>query len=144
MTSPVAPALLPSVAVTSPITGHRKHPARAMMRMLKSDGARHLYYRYENNTYAPMLGGARIYYYTKSEDVKPFPPGLRMISGLAMTRNASDTKSLGLLISCDHGLQTQYLPNATSHPGGCSAIAMGITFPSCGLASGNLTSDDFL
>ncbi|CAD6589491.1 MAG: hypothetical protein TREMPRED_005378 [Tremellales sp. Tagirdzhanova-0007] len=105
--------------------------------------APHLYYRYENNTYAPMLGGARIYYYTKSEDVKPFPPGLRMISGLAMTRNASDTKSLGLLISCDHGLQTQYLPNATSHPGGCSAIAMGITFPSCGLASGNLTSDDF-
>ena len=115
-----------------------------MMRMLKLVGPRQLYYRYANNTYAPMLGGTRIYYYTKNEDVKPFPPGLRMISGLAMSRNASDTKSQGLLISCDHGLQTPYLPNATSHPGGCSAIALGITFPSCGLASGALTSDDYL
>jgi len=36
-----------------------------------------------------MLGGARIYYFTKSKDVKPFPPGLRMVSGTAQSRNAS-------------------------------------------------------
>ncbi|EIW68134.1 hypothetical protein TREMEDRAFT_45085 [Tremella mesenterica DSM 1558] len=101
-----------------------------------------LFYRYPNNTYQPMLGGARIYYFMKSPNVKPFPPGLRMITGSAVTRNASDPKSLGVMISCNHGLQTQYLPNATAHPNGCSAISLGIFFPSCGLASGDLDSPD--
>ncbi|KLO11497.1 hypothetical protein SCHPADRAFT_831049 [Schizopora paradoxa] len=101
-----------------------------------------LYYQDKNGTFSPILSGNRIYYFTKSEDVKPFPPGLRMISGLAGTRNASDTHSFGVKISCNHGLQTQYLPNGTSHPEGCGAISLGIYFPSCGLANGTLDSED--
>ncbi|WRT69280.1 uncharacterized protein IL334_006264 [Kwoniella shivajii] len=101
-----------------------------------------LYYRHPNNTLTAILGGVRIYYFNKNKDVKPFPPGLNMISGLAMKRDLAATQSLGLKIACDHGLQTQWLPNGTSHPGGCSAISMGIYFPSCGLANGALTSAD--
>ena len=101
-------------------------------------------YQYQNKTFSPILNQNRIYYFTKTDDTKPFPPGLRMITGLATTRNASDTHSLGVKISCNHGLQTQYLPNGTSHPEGCGAIAMGVYFPSCGLANGTLDSEDHL
>lgn len=76
--------------------------------------------------------------------MKPFPPGLRMISGMAMLRNDSDIRTMGIKISCNHGEQTKFLPNGTTHPGGCKTIAMGIFFPSCGLASGALDSDDHL
>nr|ODN90519.1 WSC domain-containing protein [Cryptococcus depauperatus CBS 7841] len=101
-----------------------------------------LYYRYENNTFSPILSGTRIYYYTKGDNVKPFPPGLKMITGKAMSKDLSNTKTLGVRISCDHGEENAWLPNATSHPGGCLAIAMGSFFPSCGLASGDLDSED--
>lgn len=101
-----------------------------------------LYYRFANNTFSPLLGGARIYYFTKATNIQPFPEGFRMISGTAMARNVSDTKSMGVMISCDHGLQTKFLPNATSHPGGCSTISMAIYFPSCG--NGALDSTDHL
>lgn len=67
-----------------------------------------------------------------------------MITGTAMTRNASDIKAFGIKISCNHEIQTQWLPNGTSHPDGCTGIAMGIFFPSCGLASGDLDSEDHL
>ncbi|KAK4685363.1 hypothetical protein P7C73_g4788, partial [Tremellales sp. Uapishka_1] len=101
-----------------------------------------LFYRYENNTYAPMLSASRIYYYTKSADVKPFPPGLRMITGSSMSRDLTGIATQGVKISCDHGDQSAWMPNATSYPGGCSAISLGIFFPSCGLASGQLDSSD--
>jgi len=103
-----------------------------------------LYYRFENNTYAPILSDTRIYYFTKSNDVKPFPQDFRMISGLATTRNHSATQTSGVAISCNHGTQTKFLPNATSHPGGCTSISTGIYFPSCGLANGATVSDDHL
>ncbi|WWC98185.1 hypothetical protein V866_005076 [Kwoniella sp. B9012] len=101
-----------------------------------------LYYRHPNNTFTPVLGGVRVYYFNKNKDVQPFPPGLNMISGLAMKRDLTATQSLGIKISCDHGLQTQWLPNGTSHPGGCGSISMGIYFPSCGLANGATSSSD--
>ncbi|KAK8844091.1 hypothetical protein IAR55_006885 [Kwoniella newhampshirensis] len=102
-----------------------------------------LYYQFTNGSFAPILGGARIYYFVKSKDVKPYPPALQMISGTAMSKNLSDTKTLGVMISCDHGLQTPWLPNGTSHPGGCSTISLGIFFPSCGLENGAITSHDY-
>lgn len=98
-----------------------------------------LMYQYPNGTFVPMLGSTRIYYFTRGDPV-PFPPGLRMITGMAMSRNVSDTRSFGLRISCNHGLEGSYLPNGTSHPEGCKAIAMGIFFPSCG--DGRLDSPD--
>jgi hypothetical protein len=91
-----------------------------------------------------MVGATRIYYFTKTKDTKPFPLGLRMITGMAMTRNVSDPKAAGVAIACDGGLQTPWLPNGTSHPGGCGGVNMGIYFPSCGLASGDLDSPDHL
>ncbi|WWD21253.1 hypothetical protein CI109_105737 [Kwoniella shandongensis] len=99
------------------------------------------YYQFPNGTFAPLLGGSRIYYFTKG-NVKPFPPALQMISGTAMSKDLSDTRTLGVQISCDHGQATKWLPNGTSHPGGCSAISLGIFFPSCGLENGALDSDD--
>ncbi|WVF65345.1 hypothetical protein IAT40_000071 [Kwoniella sp. CBS 6097] len=101
-----------------------------------------LYYRHPNNTFSPILGSTRVYYFVKSSEIKPFPPGFRMISGLSMRRALQDDASLGIKISCNHGLQTQWLPNGTSHPDGCTAVAMGIFFPSCGLADGSIDSDD--
>lgn len=86
-----------------------------------------------------MIGGMRIYYFLKGPDVKPFPKGMHMISGTSMKRDATDKKALGVRISCDHGLQTSELP-----AGPCGAIAMGIYFPSCGLADGSISSDDNL
>jgi hypothetical protein len=103
-----------------------------------------LNYRYPNGTFQPLLNQNRIYYYIKSDDVKPFPPGLRMISGTAMTRNATAYQSKGVMISCNHGLQSKFLPNATSHPEGCTAISLGIYFPSCGTSSGDTDSSDHL
>ncbi|OCF32426.1 hypothetical protein I316_05852 [Kwoniella heveanensis BCC8398] len=101
-----------------------------------------LYYRHPNNTFSPILGSTRVYYFVKSSEVKPFPPGFRMISGSSMKRALDEDPALGIKISCNHGLQTQWLPNGTSHPDGCTAVAMGIFFPSCGLADGTIDSDD--
>jgi hypothetical protein len=93
---------------------------------------------------APMLGSARVYYFNNAKNIKPFPPGHRMISGMTSSRNVSDEKAFGLLISCNHGAQTSYMPNKTSHPGGCGLVTLGIFFPSCGKADGTLDSDDHL
>ncbi|WVQ81180.1 hypothetical protein IAT38_003302 [Cryptococcus sp. DSM 104549] len=101
-----------------------------------------LYYQYSNGTFSPILSATRIYYFTKGQEVKPFPPGLEMITGMAGTKDLSNTKAAGVRISCDHGEETAWLPNGTSHSGGCSTIAMGTYFPSCGLADGSVTSDD--
>ena len=105
---------------------------------------RQLYYRYPDNTLAPMMGGSRIYYFIKGPDVKPFPPGLRMITGVQHGRNASAYEAMGIQISCSGGGRGPFMPNSTSHPGGCGGLSMGIFFPSCGLADGSLDSDDHL
>ncbi len=57
-------------------------------------------------------------------------------------RDTNDTRTLGVMLSCDHGLQTPYLPNSTSNPGGCGSVSLGVFFPSCGLASKDLDSAD--
>ena len=80
----------------------------------------------------------------KSDDVKPFPPGLRMISGLSVNRDESDTRSLGLNLSCDEGTPGQWMANGTSHPNGCGVMQAGIYFPSCGWANQSLDSHDHL
>jgi hypothetical protein len=86
-----------------------------------------------------MIGGGRIYYYMKGDNVKPFPPGLHMISGDSMNRNQSSYKSMGVKLSCNHGDQSHELPQKA-----CRAISLGIFFPSCGLANGATSSDDHL
>lgn len=101
-----------------------------------------LYYQHANDTFSPILSATRIYYFTKGNKVKPFPTGLKMISGSAVSKNLLDTKAFGVRISCDEEEAGYWLPNGTSHPGGCSTIAMATYFPSCGLESGDLDSDD--
>ncbi|TYJ59040.1 hypothetical protein B9479_000029 [Cryptococcus floricola] len=101
-----------------------------------------LYYHHQNGTFSPIMSGTRVYYFTKGTEVKPFPQGLRMISGAAMTRDLSDTTAFGVRISCDHGEEGFYLPNGTTHPGGCSSISTATFFPSCGLSTGDLDSTD--
>ncbi|KIY33783.1 WSC domain-containing protein [Cryptococcus gattii E566] len=101
-----------------------------------------LYYQHVNGTFSPILSATRIYYFTKGNKVKPFPTGLKMISGSAVSKNLLDTKAFGVRISCDEEEAGHWLPNGTSHPGGCSTIAMATYFPSCGLESGDLDSDD--
>lgn len=91
-----------------------------------------------------MLGSSRIYYFNTAGDVVPFPPGLKMLSGLAMARNESDIRSFGIKISCNHGEQTNKLPTKDSHPGGCSSLSTAIFFPSCGKADGSIDSEDHL
>jgi hypothetical protein len=107
-----------------------------------------LYYQFKNGSLSPILGGNRIYYFLKSKDIKPFPPGLRMISGLPTRRDVSDYKAMGVRISCNtaagEGVETAFLPNKTSHPNGCSSVALAVYFPSCGLADGSLDSADHL
>lgn len=67
-----------------------------------------------------------------------------MISGSAFARDLTSLQTQGLRLSCDGGPQTPWLPNATSHPGGCKSIALGIMFPSCGWANQSLDSPDHL
>jgi hypothetical protein len=86
-----------------------------------------------------MIGSARIYYFMKGDKVKPFPPGLRMITG-DINRDPKDTRALGLKISCNHGAETGVLPQGKK----CGGIALGIYFPSCGLADGSTSSEDNL
>jgi hypothetical protein len=95
------------------------------------------------------MGASRVYYFIKTDEVngpvRPFPPGLRMISGVQSGRNASAYEALGLAMSCaGNGARISYLANSTSHPGGCNAYSLGIFFPSCGLASGAIDSEDHL
>jgi len=87
-----------------------------------------------------MIGGGRIYYYLKGDNVKPFPPGLHMISGDSMAREIGSKKSFGVKISCNGGERIGELPQGTR----CDAISLGIFFPSCGLADGSISSEDHL
>lgn len=91
-----------------------------------------------------MLGSARIYYFNTNHDVVPFPPGMKMLAGLAMSRNASDPRSAGIRWSCNHGAQTNKMPNRKDNPGGCNVLVAGMFFPSCGLADGSTDSEDHL
>jgi hypothetical protein len=101
-------------------------------------------YKYENGSLSHILHQSRIYYFMKTDDVQPFPPGLRMISGNPSNRNASDPRAMGVRFNCNHDKQTQELPTQTPGRGPCSGIGAGIFFPSCGLADGSLDSENHL
>lgn len=100
-----------------------------------------LYYMHDNGTYEAMLAGARIYYFLKSEKVQPWPKGMRIVSGTAMSRDESAIQSLGVDLTCGETMSSRHLPNGTSH-GYCDSIHAGIYFPSCGWANQSLDSWD--
>ena len=105
-----------------------------------------VFFRNPDNTLSPMMGSSRIYYFIQEDQqkVRPFPKGLRMISGNQHGRNASSYQSLGVQMSCAGHERGKFLPNSTSYPNGCGALSLGIFFPSCGLADGSIDSDDHL
>ncbi|EJT52721.1 hypothetical protein A1Q1_02056 [Trichosporon asahii var. asahii CBS 2479] len=100
-----------------------------------------LYYIHDNGTYEAMLAGARIYYFLKSEKVQPWPKGMRIVSGTAMSRDENAIQSLGVDLTCGETYGTRHLPNGTSHDY-CDSIHAGIYFPSCGWANQSLDSWD--
>lgn len=104
-----------------------------------------LYYMHDNGTFEAMSPfNTRIYYFTTNEtNMHPFPPGLRIVSGTAMSRDTSDIRMRGVELHCGNGAPDSFhpwLPNGTTFPNGCNDLHVGIRFPSCGLASGALDS----
>lgn len=101
-----------------------------------------LYYIHDNGTYEAMLAGARIYYFLKNPDkIQPWPKGMRIVSGTAMSRDENDIRSLGVDLTCGETEGTRHLPNGTSHDY-CDSVHAGIYFPSCGWANQSLDSWD--
>lgn len=111
-----------------------------------------LYFMHANNTYEPIPSGARTYYFgTKEKDyITPFPRGMRIVSGTAMSRDLTDIRTNFFDSDCklhgqgvDGGIRTgKFLPNGTNAPGGCDMVRNMIFFPSCGWANQSLDSDD--
>ncbi|KLT45175.1 hypothetical protein CC85DRAFT_151830 [Cutaneotrichosporon oleaginosum] len=105
-----------------------------------------LYYMHDNGTYEAMSPfNTRIYYFTTNEtNMNPFPPGLRIVAGTAMSRDLSDVRMRGVELHCGDkpDLFHPWLPNGTTHPNGCNDLHVGIRFPSCGLANGALDSEN--
>lgn len=100
-----------------------------------------MYYIHDNGTYEAMLAGARIYYFLKNPKVQPWPKGMRIVSGNAMSRDENDIRSLGVDLTCGETYGTRHLPNGTSHDY-CDSIHAGIYFPSCGWANQSLDGWD--
>ncbi|WOO82655.1 uncharacterized protein LOC62_04G006137 [Vanrija pseudolonga] len=100
-----------------------------------------LYYRNDDGKFrAAPQGITRIYYRTVGPNVQPFPQGLRMISGTAMSRNMSDIRTEGIEVKVDGESNGPFLPNSTSHPNGYNTVVLLANFPSCGRADGQLDS----
>ncbi|WOO78575.1 uncharacterized protein LOC62_02G002120 [Vanrija pseudolonga] len=110
-----------------------------------------LYFRHPNATLIPLLSSGLVYYHVNDDGgrtkVEPFPPGLRMLVGDAMRRHREPTqKTASFQSRCGlhrEQFHTQPLiPDARTYPERCSMIHWDIDFPSCGLASRDLDSDD--
>jgi len=122
--------------MTSRTTGLRES---SFHRHVISPDVSQLYWQFPNGTYQPMIGHQRIYYFMKGDEVKPFPPGLHMVTG-DPNRDPSSKKAFGVKISCNGGERIGELPQGKK----CGGISLGIFFPSCGLADGSISSDDHL
>ncbi|KAL1412244.1 hypothetical protein Q8F55_003255 [Vanrija albida] len=110
-----------------------------------------LYFHNANGTYSAVNHGARIYYLGTKTGAKihAFPPGLRMIAGLAKERKPWDIRAQGHMhdVYFDRGsdvpgIVRQFLPNSTTHRDPPKTINTQIVFPSCGWANQSLDSHD--
>lgn len=105
-----------------------------------------LYFMWPNGTYTPLTSGTRIYYDLRPSDggqkVTPFPPGLRMLSGLAMFRDEGAEQSQGVRISYnrDANPNPKFMPRKYATPP--NQVIMSIFFPRCGLPDQRLDSED--
>ncbi|TXT13267.1 hypothetical protein VHUM_00634 [Vanrija humicola] len=102
-----------------------------------------LYYINKDNKYEAVPHGmTRVYYRTdgNSQRTQPFPQGLRMISGTAMSRDLSDRRTMGIAINTNVKELGAWLPNSTNHPEPYSTVRLTVAFPSCGEADQSLDS----
>ncbi|BEI82053.1 hypothetical protein CcaverHIS002_0212130 [Cutaneotrichosporon cavernicola] len=109
-----------------------------------------LYWINANGTYTLLPHALKIYYLfqTGVQKTHAFPPGLRMISGIAMRRDPGHIAAQGFDINmspynADIPYNHQYLPNGTTYPDPPPGnyIHMNIGFPFCGRADQALDSD---
>ncbi|KLT44278.1 hypothetical protein CC85DRAFT_242760, partial [Cutaneotrichosporon oleaginosum] len=103
-----------------------------------------LYYIRKDGTYEGMAHQTRVYY-TFSDQVTPWPSGMRIVTGDAMNRNMQRSKTRGIKMdfaALPRDKWEIYLPNTTTHPGFPGGPRAGIAFPSCGWANQSLDSDD--
>lgn len=110
-----------------------------------------LYFINPNGTYSMLNGEVRIYYLLdkdKSKTLAAFPPGLHMISGLAMRRDPGAVQAQGIQLTVDAYLNVptndQFIPNGTVHPDppGQGYVQLNVRFPNCGWANQSLDSAD--
>lgn len=110
-----------------------------------------LYWINKNGTYTLLPHSTKIYYMVgNKQKVQAFPPGMRMITGLAGRRDPSAPQANGFdwnmsPYQSDPPYNHQYLPNGTAYgstPPKGGYIHGNIRFPNCGLASQQLDSDD--
>lgn len=99
-----------------------------------------LYYIRKDGTYEGMVHGSRAYYFN-APNTTPWPPGMRIVTGTAMSRDLSDHRTGGIVFDINNQLG-HYLPNTTSHPSWPGGPRTGIHFPSCGWANQSLDSSD--
>ncbi|TXT07327.1 hypothetical protein VHUM_03047 [Vanrija humicola] len=110
-----------------------------------------MYFHNANGSYSAVDHSSRIYYFGTNNGAKmhAFPPGLRMIAGLATKRAPWDIRAQGhsLDVYFDSASNVpdiimKFLPNSTTHTSPPKTIDLALTFPSCGWANQSLDSDD--
>lgn len=103
-----------------------------------------LYYINPDGTYSLMTPTNVVVYYTsKFKNSVPFPEGLRMVVGNAMKRDQGAERFQGVQLNWDEkasqGESFTQFPTKSAPQGW---ITTRLFFPSCGLASQDLDSDD--
>lgn len=110
-----------------------------------------MYFHNANGTFSAVDHSSHIYYFGTNNGAKmhAFPPGLRMIAGLAKTRSPWDIRTQGHSLDAYFdsssnvpGIIMKFLPNSTTHRDPPKVIDLALTFPSCGWANQSLDSYD--
>lgn len=110
-----------------------------------------LYYINPNQTYSIIPGGPLIYYtMLPGRETFPFPPGLRMLTGLPNERDTGSHKMQGIGWNVDphtqfqpaKGYNDRFMPNGSMLTRTPNQVSSHSFFPSCGWANQSLDSWD--
>lgn len=111
-----------------------------------------VYWINRNGTYSLLPHITKVYYSMRDGDKKyaAFPPGMRMISGIATHRDPGNIRTQGIELNMnpymteDNPYNNMYIPNGTWHPNPPKNgyIHLNIRFPNCGWANQSLDSPD--
>lgn len=103
-----------------------------------------MYYRRSDGKFEAMVTDVKMYYFGAGYHTVPFPQGMRIVTGTAMSR-AKDYRSHAQWVcqtSTGRVGTNGQIPNPSVFPQGCNNIMMTLDFPSCGWANGSLDSWD--